>query len=298
MTNALEDGGLVSKTCKKPLRTALVTVAVVLAAATAHPARAIIGGSEVNVTEQQQRGLVTVEVGCSGTLVSSDWVITAGHCVPSDRPNPSTTVKAEWAPGAVLSSDAIYQFADVTQSTNPGPEFALIHLSTPVTGIAAAYRLQLYSGSSTSLVGKTVAKYGRGFSTLADRNPATGSATGPGGIGMYRAANLVVTSAPDVRLVYDPNQASQIMMPGDSGGAGILWDQGTAFLVGITSTAAWDCFDRTGGNSDADRRELSQFHLPSSAGARHVRSHGEGRHRGGSENLLESSGHLATRLSL
>lgn len=247
MTSALENVPVtcsVGETWTKPVKAALGLILLSLAAV--DPARAIIGGVEVNVTEQRQRGLVTVGGGCSGILLSSDWVMTAGHCVPGDRPNPATTVRAAWAPGAVFSSDAIYQFAVANQATNPGPEFALIHLSAPVTGIDRAYRMQLYSGSSASLVGKTVAKYGIGFSTLADRNPATGPATGPGGAGIYRAADLVVTSAPDFRLMYDPNRVSQITMPGDSGGPAIVWDRGTAFLVGITSTGAFDCFDKTG----------------------------------------------------
>lgn len=213
---------------------------------TAGPAHAIINGKDVTVAEQQQRGLVALNSGCSGILLSSDWVITAGHCVPVDRPNPGVTATAAWAPGVSYPSDAIYQFADASQTTNPGAEFALVHLSTPVAGIAPGYRMQLYSGSGASLVGATVAKYGRGLSTLADRNPATGSPSAPGGFGIYRAADLVVDTAEDYRLKYKPNSAGQMLMPGDSGGPGIVFSQGTALLVGITSTATWACFNRMG----------------------------------------------------
>lgn len=221
---------------------------------TAGPAHAIINGKEVTVAEQQQRGLVTLNSGCSGILLSRDWVITAGHCIPVDRPNPGVTAAAAWAPDASYPSDAIYQFANVSQTANPGAEFALVHLLTPVAGIAPGYRMQLYSGSAASLVGATVAKYGRGLSTLADNNPATGPATAPGGSGIYRAADLVVATADDYRLKYRPNSAGQIIMPGDSGGPGIVFSQGTSFLVGITSTGSWDCFNQMGATaSQIDR---------------------------------------------
>ena len=214
------------------------------------PALAIVGGKDVSVLEQNRRGLVSVGGGCSGVLISEDWVMTAGHCVPDVRPNPTVPVRATWNNGVSANSNAIYQFARVPggggNDNNPGPDIALIHLSTPFPGISLGYRLQLYQGSLASLRGKTVAKYGRGLSSLAEQNPATGGTVTPEGSGIYRAADLKVDQVRGYKITYHPTAFGQVTLPGDSGGPGFIWDQGVALLVGITSTAAWDCFNRTG----------------------------------------------------
>jgi Trypsin len=232
----------------------LITILIAQIAAYAGPANAVVGGKEVSELEQNRRGLVAVGGGCSGVMISEDWVLTAGHCVPNTRPAPAITIRASWNGGVSVASDAIYQFADVSDDKNPGAEIALIHLSSRMPGINPGYRLQLYQGSLESLRGQTIAKYGRGLSSYAERNPATGGRVAPEGSGRYRAADLKVQNVSGHKITYLPNESAQALQPGDSGGPGFIWSDGLALLVGITSTAAWDCFDKSGATpQDVDR---------------------------------------------
>jgi hypothetical protein len=142
-----------------------------------------------------------------------------------------------------VQSDAIYQFAGVR---GDGPDLALIHLPKPFPGIWIGYRLPFYQGSPDSLTGLTVAKYGRGFSSFSEQNPASGGAVIPEGFGTFRAADLKVDRVAGGEIRYLPNHAGQLTMPGDSGGPAFVWDRGVALLAGITSTGSWDCFKNVG----------------------------------------------------
>lgn len=96
--------------------------------------QAITAGAIVDANMQKKMGLVTINGGCSGTLLNQYWVLTARHCVtqgPATRSpisfpgsmrtvddgmsNPllapgSVTVTADWAPGRTGTATSIYDF--------------------------------------------------------------------------------------------------------------------------------------------------------------------------------------------
>lgn len=106
----------------------LVSIAV-LVTAIVSPARAhaedvgtvaqpISGGTVVDSALQRQMGLVTVNGGCSGTLLNQFWVLTARHCVTTDgtingslAPAGLVPVTATSSGGRVGIPSRIYEFS-------------------------------------------------------------------------------------------------------------------------------------------------------------------------------------------
>jgi hypothetical protein len=232
----------------KLIRRASITTGLMLAFSgiANHPANAIVNGTPVTQTEQEQKGLVTVNT-CSGVLIVNDWVLTAGHCVIRNRRTPKN-IQVNFG-GVTIVADAVYLFGGYADEV--GPDIALAHLSAPfsINGSTTGFRTQIWRGIPEDLVGKTVASYGRG------RNVCVGAT----GSGPYRAADFVVdkTAYATQGMPNDPsnpprsgffieqaggpyfrlarNASGQIHRPGDSGGPSFIFDNGTAFLVGIAS---------------------------------------------------------------
>jgi hypothetical protein len=215
--------------------------------------QAVIAGKTVESPEQELRGLVTISTGpgsCSGVLLTNDWVITAGHCIPVDRNPKSMTISANWGPGGTQArtSDAFYQFGGGFDTRGEyldlkyGPDLALIHLTQPFTvnGATTGYRNQIYPGSAESLKDKTIATYGQGISFYAV--PGT-PPTSAGGVGTYRAANLIVSSLYSDGYRALPNKEGQIIAFGDSGGPGFIWENNVPYLTGINSRVTPTCIN-------------------------------------------------------
>ncbi len=190
----------------------------------------ILNGTDVTDSERLQRGLVDVGGGCSGVLLANDWVITAGHCV--DRGNQHGL--AVGLLGARINSDAIYKFGDYSDPR--GADLALVHLERPFTinGSTTGFSNRLYLGSPSSMVGQTVASYGRGHNKL------------PGnGFGRWRAGDLPVSSASGELYTADRNRAGQVTWSGDSGGPDFIWQGGVPYVTGVHSGANYRCSDPT-----------------------------------------------------
>ena len=229
---------------------------VVLAASVVHAEPApIIGGTATKVGDFPT--VVAIEVGqglCTGTLVTSEWVITAAHClIPS-------IVGSTDLPSLVKSIRVVFGSVDVTKTGGKAigasevfgdPKFNLSDLGHNDLGLihlASAYTdatpTPVNFDADSAPVGVTVTMVGFG-TTMAGSTAAAGAEFSlPGEV---TEACSKVPSGQGLPVLSDANvlcfdqTTGKGKCEGDSGGPSFAMIGGVQTLVGTTSFGDQDC---------------------------------------------------------
>ena len=177
----------------------------------------IVNGTRT--TDYEAVGIVNGQ--CSGTLIASNMVLTAGHCIPENA-NERQDFEAE---GRSYSASR----AVVHPAYNSGVDLAVMALNQHVAGISP-----VEINRTTPQVGQMLTLVGYG---------ATGSAQNghDGSFGVKHVGTTPIDEVTPIEVNWNFDHASESnTAPGDSGGAAFLNVGGALVLAGVTSGGATD----------------------------------------------------------
>jgi Trypsin/FG-GAP-like repeat len=109
-------------------------------------------------TDSIARAVVSVNGGCTATLLNDNWVITARHCV-GDGTGP--VIKAATVHHYPKNLDRTVPIASIFVHPDPDMDVALLQLPSPISSGQGA--ISLFQGEDAAVVGKNVTTYGYGL---------------------------------------------------------------------------------------------------------------------------------------
>jgi len=207
--------------------------------------------SDVVVTEAQQEQLGLLQMtanrrGCSASLLTNSWVISAAHCLDAAamRVPANVQLNGNWGPARAQFGNADYIYRSWgLEDRGYMFDFALIHLQNPmrVNGSTTGYVRELSELSLSDMNNVNVAVYGRGMNVLAAINPKTGVAMASSGDNQFRSFVFTVNRIESTLFWYPKGPKGEMVGGGDSGGPSFETTRGVPRIAGVHALCHTDC---------------------------------------------------------
>jgi uncharacterized protein (TIGR03382 family) len=220
-------------------RTLLVGLLILSTPAVAGPAHSpILGGTQA--TPGQYPSVVAVEAGgglCTGTLIASEWVLTAAHCLQGVSPTGAKvhfgTVNLNQSLGMTVTSAAVYPKPSFSINALGKNDIGLIKLSKAVTDVTP---VPVNLVSEKAPVGIKLTQVGFGATAQG----------GGGSIGVEYVVDQTSVSCTgfgvnDADLLCFNQTSGTGKCQGDSGGPSFAMIDGRLTQVGVTSFGDQNC---------------------------------------------------------